>query len=200
VLGLTAAWSHDTPFVTIGLAAGPAVTVAVDRSAGEVPFLVPGATSRFAAIAFAPIPTKQALAALDRRGIPHNPPSALPDWTTTFLPGLLNDSDMAFLCEYTTRADFQALQACIVDEYLAERARTPGVAELVEVVLHATPEAPTLWQHLLGPPTQPGQWSFATGPSLILEPGPVNRIDRLVFAVDQYDTAVPGLRSAGVPF
>ena len=144
VLGLTVAWplTDNGGYTTLGLVAGPSVTLAVDRSDGDVPFLVPTDRSRFSTVAFAPVPTERAVIELDRRGIPHGEPRAFPAWTNTLLPGLLDDPDMAFLCEYTTEAWFEEMKADVVRTFNRHGGGPAGVIGLAEVIVTtADPDA-----------------------------------------------------------
>jgi hypothetical protein len=203
ILGLTVAWpfTDNGDYETIGLMAGPSVTLAVDCSKGEVPFLVPTDRSRFSTVAFAPVPTERAVLELDRRDIPHGAPRVFPAWTNTNLPGLLDEPDMAFLCEYTTEAWFEAAKAEVVRTFHEHGGGPAGVIELVEVIVTTADltAGSARWERLLGPPTQDLTWSFEASPALVLEPGTDDRVGRLVFSVRDLAVAAAAMNAQGVP-
>jgi hypothetical protein len=202
-LGLTVAWpfTDNGAYETIGLVAGPSVTLAVDCSKGEVPFLVPTDRSRFATVAFAPVPTDRAVLELDRRDIPHGAPRVFPAWTNTFLPGLLDEPDMAFLCEYTTEAWFEAMKAEVVRAFHEHGGGPAGVIELAEVIVTTADltAGSARWEQLLGPPTEDLTWSFEASPALVLEAGTDDRVGWLVFSVRDLGLAAAAMNAQGVP-
>ena len=202
ILGLTVAWplADNGSYVTIGLMAGPSVTLAVDRSEGDVPFLVPGDRSRFSAVAFAPVSTERAVADLDRRGIPHATPRVFPAWTTTLLPGLLGEPDMAFLCEYTTEAWFEEMSAAAVSAFRAHGGGPAEVTGLSEVVITTTDVAAgrAHWERLLGPQTSELTWTFEGHPDLVLRSGADERVSHLVFTVAHLGTAMAAMEDNAI--
>lgn len=203
VLGLTLAWplTDNGGYTTIGLVAGQSVTLAVDRSDGEVPFLVPTDASRFSTVAFAPIPTESAVIELDRRGVPHGAPRVFPAWTNTLLPGLLDEPDMAFLCEYTTEAWFEEMKADVVRRFRQHGGGPAGIIGLAEVIV-TTAEldaGSARWAQLLGPPTQDLTWRFEESPALVLEPGADHRVACLVFSVRDLRAAKVAMDIEGIP-
>jgi catechol 2,3-dioxygenase-like lactoylglutathione lyase family enzyme len=201
-LGLTEAWPLNDAggYVTIGLAAGTSCTLAVDRSDGAVPFLVPGERSRFSTVAFAPVPTEAALTELDRRHIPHTDPHVFPAWTNTLLPGLLDDEDMAFLCEYTTEDWFEELKAQVVRRFTDNGGGPAGVSGLVEVVVTTADLAAgqARWERLLGPPDAAATWAFADPPALVLRPGTTDRVSHVTFAVADFEHAKTATEDMGL--
>jgi catechol 2,3-dioxygenase-like lactoylglutathione lyase family enzyme len=202
-LGLTEAWPFTDAggYLTVGLVAGPSVTFAVDRSDGAVPFLVPGERSRFSTVAFAPVPTDAALRELDRRLIPHTDPHVLPAWTNTLLPGLLDEDDMAFLCEYTTEDWFEELKAEVVRRFTDHGGGPAGVSGLVEVVVTTTDLAAgqARWERLLGPPAAAATWTFADPPALVLRSGTTDRVSHVTFAVADLEHAATVMEGMGLP-
>lgn len=203
ILGLTAAWplTDNGSYVTIGLMAGPSVTLAFDRSDGDVPFLVPFDRSRFSTVAFAPVPTEQAVAELDQREIPHSTPRVFPAWTNTYLTSLLSEPDMAFLCEYTTEAWFEEMKAAVVSAFRARERGPAGVDGLTEVVITTADvvSGQARWQRLLGPPTSHLTWTFENPPRLVLQAGDDERVSHLVFSVVDLGKAIDAMEASRVP-
>lgn len=202
VLGLTLAWplTENDGYTTIGLVAGVSVTLAVDRSDGEVPFLVPTDVSRFSTVAFAPIPTGSAVIELDRRGVPHGSPRVFPAWTNTLLPGLLDEPDMAFLCEYTTEAWFEEMKADVVRNFRQHGGGRAGIVGLAEVIVTTADldAGSARWAQLLGPPTHDLTWTFEEAPALVLEAGADDRVACLVFSVRDLGAAKVAMDSQGI--
>jgi len=201
-LGLTEAWPFTDAggYVTIGLAAGTSMTLAVDRSDAAVPFLVPGDRSRFSTVAFAPVSTDAALGELDSRGISHSQPLVSPAWTNIMLPGLLQDGDMAFLCDYTTEDWFEELRADVVRRFIEHGGGPARVNGLVEVVV-TTPDLATgqaRWERLLGPADPTGRWTFESPPTLTLETGTSDRVSHVTFAVVDLDDAATAMKGMGL--
>jgi catechol 2,3-dioxygenase-like lactoylglutathione lyase family enzyme len=203
VLGLTVAWpfTDNGGYTTTGLVAGPSVTLAVDRSDGEVPFLVPTDRSRFSTVAFAPTPTEGAIIELDRRGISHGAPRVFAAWTNTLLPGLLDDPDMAFLCEYTTEAWFEEMKADLVRTFHQHGGGPAGVTGLAEVIVTTADldAGSARWARLLGTPTHDLTWTFEESPAFVLEPGADDRVAWLVFSVRDLEAARAAMDAEGIP-
>ncbi len=196
VLGLVPAWplSDYGGFVTVGLVAGPTSSLAVDRSDGDVPFLVPSEQSRWASVAFEPIETRAAVAELDARGIRHSDGLVSPLWTNTMLPGLLEAGSMAFLCEYIPELD--ELRAQLGQTFIDEGGSPAGITGLAEVVVTSTD--PSRWDRLLGESTEPGRWQFDHGPALAVVPGTHDRVSHVVFSVRDLEFADAAMRAIGI--
>lgn len=180
---------HFPGLTSIGLVAGDHFDLAVDSSDGTYPDLASRSGARFATVAFAPTSTQEALDELDAKGILHLKPDVTTfpprmvaaaaeaearmvggiarenearslGWTNTFLPGLLPDGQMAFLCEYTP--DMKAMMETPFDAFRNRPKHPMGLIGCCGVVVSG-PAKP--WRDLLGD-EDTGQWSFHTGPAL----------------------------------
>lgn len=203
VLGLTEAWPFTDygAFVTVGLMAATSSTIAVDRSDGDVPFLVPHGRSRFSTVVFTPVSTETAVAELDRRNVARSAPRPYPLWTNTLLPGLLGPDDMAFLCEYTSEPWFLEMKAALTRNFLDTAGGPAGVRGLTQIVVESPDVRRTVsrWEQVLGPPTCDSEWTFPEGPAFVIQPGAGDeRVRYLVFQIDDLAVTLAAMHEAGI--
>ena len=154
-----------------------------------------GASSRFAGLAFEPVPIEDSLLELDAREIAHG--SAVPLttlisngtiatlWSTVMLPDLSNDAMIIFLCEYTH--DVAAQRADSMKQLKTLDGGSLSIDSTREIVIGTTDleQSLELWGQLLDPlfPASPGFWQLESGPAIRLVQADHDGVQELVISV-----------------
>jgi hypothetical protein len=205
-LGLPAAWlPKDSPAYTGGGVGAGNVTFELIRAASRDSH----SGARVSGLAFVPYPLGDAIAELQFRKIPHDPPepynSVLPNgsegilWTTVVLSDLSEPDFPVLLREYNPGfLDTEIRRMQLSGRLVLKKGGSLGVQSVKEIILGTgnLVQDRLRWRNLLMPsaPSSVSLWQAGRGPGIRLVTGARRGVQRIVIKVDSLPRARTFLR------